>query len=181
MFLEWSRYQITAIANRTTLADGNTWNQEHIALLGLVLSSPPAEAHALARHLGDYVLVWLGADLGKSHHMARIANSVFRGHCYDLACEQYGTHPNGAPSAMKHSGLMWHLVGKDGACAPTAAPPTLDQATPTHTNLYTHAPRHGVFQDSSHSAVACTAAYTAASAVSVSRHYSCLDCPLARD
>ena len=53
-------YQITAIANRTTLADGNTWNQEHIALLGLVLSSPPAEAHALARHLGDYVLgKWL--------------------------------------------------------------------------------------------------------------------------
>lgn len=60
--------------------------------------------------------VWLDSDLGKSHHMARIANSVFRGHCYDnMACEQYGTHPNGEPSQMKHAGLMWHLVGKDGA------------------------------------------------------------------
>ena len=27
-------YQISGVANRTTLADGNTWNHEHIALLG---------------------------------------------------------------------------------------------------------------------------------------------------
>jgi hypothetical protein len=30
--------QISAIGNRTTLADGNTWNQDHIALLGPHLS-----------------------------------------------------------------------------------------------------------------------------------------------
>ena len=30
-------YQISAIANRTTIADGNTWNHEHIALLGKTL------------------------------------------------------------------------------------------------------------------------------------------------
>lgn len=29
-------YQITGIGNRTTLADGNTWNQAHIALIGKV-------------------------------------------------------------------------------------------------------------------------------------------------
>ena len=29
-------YQINGIANRTTIADGNTWNHEHIALLGRV-------------------------------------------------------------------------------------------------------------------------------------------------
>ena len=32
-------YQISQIANRTTLADGNTWNHEHIALLGKMLVS----------------------------------------------------------------------------------------------------------------------------------------------
>ena len=32
-------YQITAIANRTTIADGNTWNHEHIALLGKILTT----------------------------------------------------------------------------------------------------------------------------------------------
>jgi hypothetical protein len=59
--------QISAMAERTTLADGNTWHQGHLGLLGLVLTSPPAEAHALARHLADYVLIWAdGADLGKA-------------------------------------------------------------------------------------------------------------------
>lgn len=33
-------YQIAGIGNRTTLADGNTWNLEHIALLGRILTSP---------------------------------------------------------------------------------------------------------------------------------------------
>ena len=51
-------YQIAGIANRTTIADGNTWNHEHIALLGLALTSPLEESHAIARHLADYVLVW---------------------------------------------------------------------------------------------------------------------------
>ena len=33
-------YQINGVANRTSIADGNTWNHEHIALLGRVLISP---------------------------------------------------------------------------------------------------------------------------------------------
>jgi hypothetical protein len=36
-------YQINGLANRTTLADGNTWNHEHIALLGKCLVSPLPE------------------------------------------------------------------------------------------------------------------------------------------
>ena len=51
-------YQISGIANRTTIADGNTWNHEHIALLGKCLVSPLPEAHGIAKHLADYVLVW---------------------------------------------------------------------------------------------------------------------------
>eukprot|EP00924_Labyrinthula_sp_SR-Ha-C_P005826 maker-scaffold_14-snap-gene-6.51-mRNA-1 protein AED:0.04 eAED:0.04 QI:0/0.33/0.42/1/0.66/0.57/7/762/737 len=53
-------YQIAGIANRTTLADGNTWNHEHIATIGRILTAPPKEAHKLARHLADYVLLWTG-------------------------------------------------------------------------------------------------------------------------
>ena len=84
------------MARRTTLADGNTWNHEHIALVGLCLTSPEAEAHALTRHLADYVLVWKGGsgdDLAKSAHMARIGTSVFRGHCAEADCDAFGVHP----------------------------------------------------------------------------------------
>jgi dolichyl-diphosphooligosaccharide---protein glycosyltransferase len=87
-------YQITAIANRTTLADGNTWNHEHIALLGMALTSPIEEGHEIARHLADYVLVWAGGggdDVAKSPHLARIANSVYREHCPDdPTCSEFG-------------------------------------------------------------------------------------------
>lgn len=44
-------YQITGIGNRTTIADGNTWNHEHIALLGRILTGPEKDAHRIARHL----------------------------------------------------------------------------------------------------------------------------------
>jgi asparagine N-glycosylation enzyme membrane subunit Stt3 len=33
-------YQINGVGQRTTIADGNTWNHEHIALLGRCLISP---------------------------------------------------------------------------------------------------------------------------------------------
>ena len=87
-------YQITGIANRTTIADGNTWNHEHIALLGRALTSPEKEGHRIARHLADYVLVWAGGggdDLAKSPHLARIANSVYRHMCPgDPTCRSFG-------------------------------------------------------------------------------------------
>jgi dolichyl-diphosphooligosaccharide--protein glycosyltransferase len=86
-------YQITGIANRTTIADGNTWNHEHIALLGRILTSPEKEAHRIARHLADYVLVWAGGggdDLAKSPHLIRIANSVYRGLCSEATCRNFG-------------------------------------------------------------------------------------------
>ena len=65
-------YQITAIANRTTIADGNTWNHEHIALLGMALTTDMDKGYEIARHLADYVLVWGGGggdDLAKSPHL----------------------------------------------------------------------------------------------------------------
>eukprot|EP00957_Ditylum_brightwellii_P136945 10443783-Ditylum_brightwellii.AAC.1 len=87
-------YQIAAIANRTTLADGNTWNHEHIALLGMILTAPEKEAHRIAKHLADYVLIWAGGggdDVAKHLHLARIANSVYRHVCpEDPTCSSYG-------------------------------------------------------------------------------------------
>ncbi|CAB9508694.1 glycosyltransferase subunit STT3A [Seminavis robusta] len=110
-------YQITAIANRTTLADGNTWNHEHIALLGMALTSPIEEGHEIARHLADYVLVWAGGggdDVAKSPHLARIANSVYRDHCPDdPTCSDFGFRGKRGnsyvPSSTMEKSLLYKL------------------------------------------------------------------------
>ncbi|KAL3780944.1 hypothetical protein ACHAWO_003984 [Cyclotella atomus] len=88
-------YQITSLANRTTTADGNTWNHEHIALVGKALTSKEEEGYQIAKHLADYIYIRIdggaGNDLEKSPHYARIANSVFRDHCPgDPACHDFG-------------------------------------------------------------------------------------------
>mmetsp|Transcript_5738 Transcript_5738/g.9505 ORF Transcript_5738/g.9505 Transcript_5738/m.9505 type:complete len:1002 (-) Transcript_5738:139-3144(-) len=110
-------YQITAIANRTTIADGNTWNHEHIALLGKCLTTDLEEGHAIARLLADYVLIWGGGggdDLAKSPHLARIANSVYRDHCpaADPTCRAFGfVDRQGTPSPMMERSLLYNLHG----------------------------------------------------------------------
>jgi len=108
-------YQISAIANRTTIADGNTWNHEHIALLGRCLTSPEKQAHRMIRHLADYVLVWAGGggdDLAKSPHMARIGTSVFSDICpNDPMCQQYGFDAQRRPSPMMERSLLYKLHG----------------------------------------------------------------------
>merc|ERR1719263_1530861 len=108
-------YQITGIAKRTTIADGNTWNHEHIATLGRTLTSPEKKAHNAIRHLADYVLVWAGGrgdDLGKSPHLARIGNSVFPDHCGDKdpKCEKFGFYRGGKPTPMMEKSLLYKLV-----------------------------------------------------------------------
>ena len=113
-------YQITGIANRTSIADGNTWNHEHIATLGRILTAPEDEAHAYARHLADYVLVWAGGggdDLAKSPHLARIGNSVFHGHCgSDPTCSNFGFYQDRSPTPMMAKSLLFKLVsyGRQG-------------------------------------------------------------------
>uniref|UniRef100_A0A7S2XHW6 STT3/PglB/AglB core domain-containing protein n=1 Tax=Attheya septentrionalis TaxID=420275 RepID=A0A7S2XHW6_9STRA len=112
-------YQITAIANRTTIADGNTWNHEHIALLGKALTTTEDEGYEIARHLADYVLIWAGGggdDLAKSPHLARIANSVYRDHCSDPACRGFGfTDRQGTPSVMMERSFLYKLHGHNMA------------------------------------------------------------------
>eukprot|EP01062_Namystynia_karyoxenos_P025989 TRINITY_DN2033_c0_g1_i2.p1 TRINITY_DN2033_c0_g1~~TRINITY_DN2033_c0_g1_i2.p1 ORF type:complete len:868 (+),score=240.83 TRINITY_DN2033_c0_g1_i2:81-2684(+) len=110
-------YQITGIGNRTTIADGNTWNHEHIATLGRCLTSPEARAYRMVRHLADYVLVWAGGhkdDLAKSPHMARIGNSVYSDICPgDPKCTRYGFMQDGEPTPMMAASLLYKLHSHD--------------------------------------------------------------------
>jgi dolichyl-diphosphooligosaccharide--protein glycosyltransferase len=106
-------YQINGIGNRTTIADGNTWNHEHIALLGKCLVSPEEEAYQMIRHLADYVLIWStrwggmwGDDLAKMPHMARIGASV-----YADVKNPYGFYldQEGHPSPQMRDSLLYKL------------------------------------------------------------------------
>eukprot|EP00933_Yihiella_yeosuensis_P082631 TRINITY_DN9657_c0_g1_i1.p1 TRINITY_DN9657_c0_g1~~TRINITY_DN9657_c0_g1_i1.p1 ORF type:complete len:864 (-),score=125.24 TRINITY_DN9657_c0_g1_i1:240-2831(-) len=108
-------YQITGIAKRTSIADGNTWNHEHIATLGKTLTSPERKAWNAIRHLADYVLVWAGGggdDLAKSPHLARIGNSVFPEHCGDddPKCNKFSFYQDGRPTPMMAKSLLYKLV-----------------------------------------------------------------------
>ena len=107
-------YQISAIANRTTIADGNTWNHEHIALLGKALTTDIDNGWEIARHLADYILIWGGGggdDLAKSPHLARIATSVYRDHCPDdPTCRAFGfVDRQLTPSSMMRRSLLYKL------------------------------------------------------------------------
>ncbi|KAK4304278.1 hypothetical protein Pmani_023767 [Petrolisthes manimaculis] len=60
-------YQITGMANRTTLVDNNTSNNSHIALVGKAMASNETRAHSIMTQLDvDYVLVIFGGLLGYS-------------------------------------------------------------------------------------------------------------------
>jgi dolichyl-diphosphooligosaccharide--protein glycosyltransferase len=106
-------YQINSLANRTTTADGNTWNHEHIALIGKALTGSEKEGFEIARHLADYIFLRMGGsagdDFGKSPHYARIANSVYRDHCPgDPTCLQYSDVSSFSFSLL--TTFQYHLI-----------------------------------------------------------------------
>merc|ERR550525_1228215 len=108
-------YQITGIAERTSIADGNTWNHEHIATLGRIMTSSEKKSHNAMKHLADYVLVWAGGhgdDMGKSPHLARIGNSVFPDHCgdEDPLCEKFSFYQDGSPTPMMAASFLYKAV-----------------------------------------------------------------------
>lgn len=60
-------YQIAGMANRTTIVDNNTWNNSHIALVGLAMASEEEKAYEIMQSLDiDYVLVVFGGVIGFS-------------------------------------------------------------------------------------------------------------------
>jgi len=78
-------YQITTMGNRTVLVDNNTWNNTHIATVGLAWASKEEDAYPiLLKHDVDYVLVVFGGvaryqsdDINKFLWMIRIASGVY--------------------------------------------------------------------------------------------------------
>jgi len=132
-------YQINGVANRTTIADGNTWNHEHIATLGRCLTNPEKKAHDIIRHLADYILIWTGGggdDLAKSPHMARIANSVYRDICPgDPTCRDYGVDNQGNPTKMMGQSLLWRLHGHNQRKGVRADPALFEEAYTSKYNL----------------------------------------------
>ena len=111
-------YQINGIAKRTTIADGNTWNLEHIAMLGRMLTAPEKKAHSLVRLVADYVLIWSGGggdDLAKSPHMARISSSVFDDVCgpADPLCQNFGFYSEGRPTKSMEASMLYKMHSGD--------------------------------------------------------------------
>lgn len=118
-------YGINNHAKRTTLADGNTCNHEHIGLIGRALVGPLAGGHEIIRHLADYVWIQtlLGSDMDKAGHMVRIAASIFpsavnASHWYFTGKGGKKTLlPNNSPSKMVKESLLynlhWHNRGVD--------------------------------------------------------------------
>ena len=93
-----------------------------------VLTSPAEEAHALARHVCDYVLVWgQRSDLGKSTHMVKIANSVFAGHCAEEDCDAYGRAPRDDDSRFSLSFFLSLLRGHTHRRVPDRASEHVDE------------------------------------------------------
>lgn len=128
-------YQINGVANRTTIADGNTWNHEHIALLGKCLVSTEKTSHAIVRHLADYVLIWTtryaglySDDIAKSPHMARIASSVYS----DIDASAFYLDRQGNPSEMMRESILWRMHGF--RYDPRVEPMTLFEEAYTSTN-----------------------------------------------
>merc|ERR1711870_30054 len=122
-------YQITGIGKRTSLADGNTWNHEHIAMLGRLLSGTQKSSHSIIRHLADYVLIMTGGvndDLRISTHFARIGNSVFPDHCGDSdpGCSKYTFHAGdlNQPSFMMAKSLVYNLYMHSSTSSAKADP-----------------------------------------------------------
>ncbi|CAD7966724.1 unnamed protein product [Amoebophrya sp. A120] len=78
-------YQLTVMANRTVIVDNNTWNNTHIATIGLVLGSDEKTAWKILKSLdADYFLVLSGSvaryssdDVNKFLWPVRIAQGVY--------------------------------------------------------------------------------------------------------
>lgn len=78
-------YQTSALANRTTVVDNNTWNNTHIATVGRAMSSSEKKGWNIFRSLDvDYVFVVFGGligypsdDINKFLWMVRIGGDVY--------------------------------------------------------------------------------------------------------
>jgi dolichyl-diphosphooligosaccharide--protein glycosyltransferase len=104
-------YQMAGISHRTTLADGNTWNHEHIGAIGYMLASSMKNSHSVMRHVADYLLVFRN-DIMISPHFANIGKSVFPFLCDKGACDSFNFRDNdhNKPNAMMRDSVVYNAV-----------------------------------------------------------------------
>jgi dolichyl-diphosphooligosaccharide--protein glycosyltransferase len=110
-------YQISALANRTTIVDNNTANNTHIACVGRAMASSEKDAYPILQSLDvDYVLVLFGGvagyssdDINKFLWMVRIGGGVFPviQEADYFAEGQYRMDVGGAPAMLRS--LMYRL------------------------------------------------------------------------
>lgn len=78
-------YQLTGNTNRSVIVDNNTWNNSHIATVGMIFACNEEEAARQLRKIDtEYVFVvfggfahYLSDDIGKFYWMVRIAADVY--------------------------------------------------------------------------------------------------------
>ncbi|GJN17697.1 hypothetical protein PR202_gb04787 [Eleusine coracana subsp. coracana] len=111
-------YQTAAMANRTVIVDNNTWNNTHIATVGIAMSSSEKAAWEIFNSLDvKYVLVVFGGfvgypigdDINKFPWMVRIGGGVFP-HIKEadyLRDGNYRVDAHGTPTMLKC--LMYKL------------------------------------------------------------------------
>uniref|UniRef100_A0A0K0DWV3 dolichyl-diphosphooligosaccharide--protein glycotransferase n=1 Tax=Strongyloides stercoralis TaxID=6248 RepID=A0A0K0DWV3_STRER len=112
-------YQIAGFSAKSTLVDNNTWNNSHIAMVGMAFSSNETFAYEIMTELDvDYVLVifggmvgYSGDDINKFLWMVRIAQgehpSIIQEKNYFTERGEYSVGPD-ASETMKNS-LMYRL------------------------------------------------------------------------
>ena len=113
-------YQMTSMSNRTVLVDNNTWNNTHIATVGLALASPEERAVEIFERLdAEYALVIYGGrvgvqsdDISKAYWILKITSGEYPEINYiDYLNPRTGMISMGAEvtPAMKKS-LLYKLV-----------------------------------------------------------------------
>ena len=113
-------YHMTSMSNRTVLVDNNTWNNTHIATVGLALASPEEKAVEIFERLdAEYALVIYGGrvgvqsdDISKAYWILRITSGEYPEINYmDYLNPRTGMISMGAEvtPAMKKS-LLYKLV-----------------------------------------------------------------------
>ena len=130
-------YQIAGMANRTTIADGNTWNHEHIATLGRCLTSPEKDAHRNVRHLADYVLVCAGAGFSADSGLP-VYKDVADTPAYremDVTCAQRRGSKRSVAAAQRSAAARACDMTAHASAAPAPPPPPRaprDRRRPVH-------------------------------------------------
>eukprot|EP01053_Blabericola_migrator_P006968 Blabericola_migrator_1__6967@NODE_352_length_9495_cov_44_513789_g282_i0_p1_GENE_NODE_352_length_9495_cov_44_513789_g282_i0NODE_352_length_9495_cov_44_513789_g282_i0_p1_ORF_typecomplete_len734_score130_37STT3/PF02516_14/7_6e147PTPS_related/PF10131_9/0_0008_NODE_352_length_9495_cov_44_513789_g282_i052867487 len=112
-------YQACYMANRTIVVDNNTWNNTHIATVGLAFGMDEDVAYPVLQHLDvDYVFVVFGGisrypsdDLNKFLWMVRIGGGVFpfmpKDHDYFTSNGQYAVGARASPHLL--NSVMYRL------------------------------------------------------------------------